>query len=1393
MTSLRTFADADRNTIAKVQEDVRADYNKQFARGGTVFFQRLPAFTVCFPSVDTQQYPPGFLDYVSANLTDRFAKETLERDFKCLNWESECTHLIPLYTTGDGNCLLHAASLAMWGIEDKQFILRNALYNSLITATPDSNTLQDRCRQSVGEVLRGVNVNLSDRDWEGEWRTIVNQATPNTSGYYQSLEESHIFVLANIIRRPIIVYGVPKVRSCNDGVGTMQNINFHGIYLPLLWGSQLCHKAPLCLAYSTGHFTALVPVITPRKQSIVPIVDNTGRELPIRFLLQAEQQNTFYLLQQYLDVIQQYSATLRRQVSVAVLVIREATHVPQLVSNYINVAYTEFTKQNQSYYTPNQPGAAPSQSGEVHRQPCIGCDSGVYASAETNFLCSVCYRKHRSAAANYSGGLKCRSPGCQEQGLTSKDGYCNNHYTRNPQGGNEQFYSNNFNQVDRNSTQNPPPAGGSEQGDRPKCKQCKDFFANEELNGLCSGCFKAKSIKESNEKPPSPQQQFIPPPTPIQNANNAEPPADKCYKCQQFHGDEQWGGLCSVCFKEKSKEEANAKPPAQVRNNFQHPGPPNQQAWSNPQLHGQQPAYTQARVNPQPPPPNPQRAANPFGPQCMTQGCARFADDNCQGYCPQCFASSVERFQHQQQQLNEYQQQPHQYDRMRQQEEYERKEFEHEQARRRQEINRQEEIRKQEEARQLEFKRQQQYERQHEPTYQQMQVQTTDFSRPLEHQSQQQNSTHQKEPSTNYATTTFLGLCKNHMCSKYADPNCDGYCAECLPSHNQTPAQNATQGQMAPSHNASLTQGKIAQSPNVSPTQGRSAPPSNPSSTQQIPPPIKPRKNVPKTAPKALISEEPGYQTSRITDSMPVTSSSCFMCAKIKPTTVDFTYNLCHKHAARIAASFDDNGLESPQVTTKPSMQQETATNPGTHPSYNPMSGTTGVQQRRGSAFDDQQQQLQTNRYSAEQKMVHHSREQYPTGPSMTHRSGEQSYISPGPQSAYNSGQSTGYPAASHQNQQPMGALSHLSGEQSNRYNDNSGSQSRGQVGPPMNTNAPYPSGTQSGNQFSSQSGSHQPYNTGDQFTSHHPMQNAAPYHSSGDQLFSAISQVHPQSKNAGYNSQEMQGNNNFSTGPYGDNRNPGDIKYPPTSTGGQSQYNSSSSQHSSVSSNQYNGHSHHSQYGPNDQSQYQQQSHQQHYQGQQQYQGHQQQSSYPKSQQHQVGGHQAASGRPSQGNLIYNSPQASGYRGSVGASGEQFPPHKDHQQQSSYYQSVGGHQAASGRPLPGDRNHNTPQAGSYGESAGASGQQFRPSKPTINTLADTDVVHSGGDMPHAKMLCRTPGCSFYAKATLENYCDDCYEKSGLKNYKICQNPTCRNHVAGTVAKLCESCLLASK
>ena len=39
--------------------------------------------------------------------------------------------LMPLNTTGDGNCLLHAASLAMWGVEDNECELRKLVGDTM--------------------------------------------------------------------------------------------------------------------------------------------------------------------------------------------------------------------------------------------------------------------------------------------------------------------------------------------------------------------------------------------------------------------------------------------------------------------------------------------------------------------------------------------------------------------------------------------------------------------------------------------------------------------------------------------------------------------------------------------------------------------------------------------------------------------------------------------------------------------------------------------------------------------------------------------------------------------------------------------------------------------------------------------------------------------------------------------------------------------------------------------------------------------------------------------------------------------------------------------------------------------------------------------------------------
>jgi OTU domain-containing protein 7 len=59
----------------------------------------------------------------------------------------------------------------------------------------------------------------------------IKSTTQSTRQYYESLEEFHVYVLANNIRRPIIVFSDTILRT-NDGEA-ISPIEFGGIYLPL--------------------------------------------------------------------------------------------------------------------------------------------------------------------------------------------------------------------------------------------------------------------------------------------------------------------------------------------------------------------------------------------------------------------------------------------------------------------------------------------------------------------------------------------------------------------------------------------------------------------------------------------------------------------------------------------------------------------------------------------------------------------------------------------------------------------------------------------------------------------------------------------------------------------------------------------------------------------------------------------------------------------------------------------------------------------------------------------------------------------------------------------------------------------------------------------------------
>ena len=74
--------------------------------------------------------------------------------------------------------------------------------------------------------------------------------------FYESLEEFHVFVLAHVLRRPIIVVADTMLKDSKGEA--FAPIPFGGIYLPIQCDPKTCHRSPLVLTYDAAHFSALV-------------------------------------------------------------------------------------------------------------------------------------------------------------------------------------------------------------------------------------------------------------------------------------------------------------------------------------------------------------------------------------------------------------------------------------------------------------------------------------------------------------------------------------------------------------------------------------------------------------------------------------------------------------------------------------------------------------------------------------------------------------------------------------------------------------------------------------------------------------------------------------------------------------------------------------------------------------------------------------------------------------------------------------------------------------------------------------------------------------------------------------------------------------------------------
>ncbi|KAK3241345.1 hypothetical protein CYMTET_48879 [Cymbomonas tetramitiformis] len=261
-------------------------------------------------------------ELLEVNETQLQINDAISRWSTSLLRRKGCCVLYSLYTSADLNCLLHAVSLAMTGVRDSlkvdgvsnRGLLRDATYRAL------------RDNASVGELLRAPN---------SELRRLTELAMKDKT----SLEAAHVFALANIVRRPIVVYAPLEAEPGRELEGAMTE-RMSGVYLPLAWDPGNTCKDPLCLGYTRGHFSALVGSEAAAiawaeacggGAARVPLllIDEQGQRLPVAFSpSHLDEEGVDGLLQQYLHT--SYVEWMDREKGESKVDMAAEQHVPPL-------------------------------------------------------------------------------------------------------------------------------------------------------------------------------------------------------------------------------------------------------------------------------------------------------------------------------------------------------------------------------------------------------------------------------------------------------------------------------------------------------------------------------------------------------------------------------------------------------------------------------------------------------------------------------------------------------------------------------------------------------------------------------------------------------------------------------------------------------------------------------------------------------------------------------------------------------------------------------------------------------------------------------------------------------------------------------------------------------
>ncbi|XP_041714923.1 tumor necrosis factor alpha-induced protein 3 isoform X2 [Coregonus clupeaformis] len=616
----------------KIRERVPNDVVKPAASGGLMHHLRgMHRYTL--EMIRMSQFPQAFQQVIQAAILDRAMQSSLEQEKK-LNWCREVKKMVPLRTNGDGNCLLHAASQYMLGVQDTDLVLRKALH-CVLKETDTGNfraRFQTELLQSQG--FTQTDLRYSTMNWEEEWEKIIKMASPVSSSnglQFDSLEDIHIFVLSNILRRPIIVIADQVLRSMKS-CSSFSPLNVGGIYLPLHWLPGECYKYPIVLGYDSQHFAPLITIKDSGPEiRAVPLI-NPGRggfeELKMHFLMEKEQMQKERLLKDYLMLIEIPVIGLGydtiRIINAARLDEGNLPEDMNLMEDYLQLVNHEYKRWQEDKdqlwaAQPHRPHPFSVSQLSLIEIRCATPRCTFYVSVDTQPHCHECFEKRqgqpngRIEAVPTKGGGQACEPECRSRVRTSPPG-CRAVYS-SPR-----------------SVPPPPTAPSLSQYSRTHAMKCKTpdciFTLSMELDGLCERCFNTRQNAPAAAAAgplghPAGNPQVLPLPAHLgwpQWGAGQEQETERCDVCHQkvFR---IFNGLCRPCLLRTATERGeDPQPPAAARIEAS-----SGSLWTQPQPRDSERSGTSA-LN-----------GHTSGRPCKRLGCQFFGTQQNLGFCTICY------------------------------------------------------------------------------------------------------------------------------------------------------------------------------------------------------------------------------------------------------------------------------------------------------------------------------------------------------------------------------------------------------------------------------------------------------------------------------------------------------------------------------------------------------------------------------------------------------------------------------------------------------------------------------------------------------------------------------------------------------------------------------------